>query len=149
MDIQQFAENHSLKVTRDSCGASIEQGKYSHIFDGYADGRLGVLFVAPTKRHRNNARKSWKPRDSSRSRMALHSNPLGSVLETPTFLCRQSSFCAEKVHPVGFGLLKSYPPWNKNTPLFIWRTPDGQRRGVRCDEVRTRCRFGNSGRICA
>ena len=25
MDIQQFAENHSLKVTRDSCGAFIVQ----------------------------------------------------------------------------------------------------------------------------
>lgn len=60
MDIQQFAENHNLKVSRDSCGASIVQGKYSHIFDGYADGRLGVLFVAPTKRHWNNARKKME-----------------------------------------------------------------------------------------
>ena len=60
MNLEQFADNYRLKISRDSCGANIIQGKYSHIFDGYADGRLGVLFVAPTKRHWNNARKKME-----------------------------------------------------------------------------------------
>jgi len=53
MDIQEFAENHSLKVKMDSCGETIIPGKprnleraedRRHIYEN-GDGRFGVSYV--------------------------------------------------------------------------------------------------------
>jgi len=80
LDIKEFAEKHSLKAKQDSCGETFIPGKSfchdtvaaakkriakgvkrepkdysSHIYDGFADGRLGLCLMFPHKRRWNSA----------------------------------------------------------------------------------------------
>lgn len=59
MTIQEFAEKYRLKICRDSCGDPIIAGKklasdmperpeyHSHVYEGFADGRLGLCLMYP------------------------------------------------------------------------------------------------------
>jgi len=58
MNIQEFADKHCVKVTRDDCNDTVVIGRRpSHIYDGFADGRLGLFVWLPTARRWNSLRK--------------------------------------------------------------------------------------------
>jgi hypothetical protein len=84
-ELKAFAEQHRLKVRLDSCGGSFIGGKTfcpamvtvakkriakgikrdlkeysSHIFDGLADGRLGLCLMCSTKKRWNAAQKAMQ-----------------------------------------------------------------------------------------
>src|SRR5215471_271485 len=42
--IENFAQQHRLKIRRDECGDPIIPGKYGHIFE-WSDTRLGVIYM--------------------------------------------------------------------------------------------------------
>jgi len=42
ISLECFAETHHLSLKKDGCGDHVIPGASGHIFDGYADGRLGV-----------------------------------------------------------------------------------------------------------
>jgi hypothetical protein len=49
--IQEFAAQHHVKIRRDDCGHPVLRGKtLNHIYDGFADGRLGISVSCPTQR---------------------------------------------------------------------------------------------------
>jgi hypothetical protein len=57
MDIKEFAEKHGVKVQRDDCNDAVVIGRRpSHIYDGFADGRLGLFVWTPTARKWNSLR---------------------------------------------------------------------------------------------
>ncbi len=72
VNLEQFAESHRLKTRRKGCGEAIITGKLkfprlsktkdwventSHVYDGFGDGRLGVLLSYPTKARWTYAKK--------------------------------------------------------------------------------------------
>lgn len=61
MDINEFASKHSVKVKRDDCGDAVVMGlRAAHIYDGFADGRLGLFVSCPTVRRWNSTKKAME-----------------------------------------------------------------------------------------
>lgn len=63
-DIEKFAERFRVKTRRDDCGHIVILGKQhrgaaaqSGIFDGFADGQIGVALLFGTKKKWGNARR--------------------------------------------------------------------------------------------
>lgn len=51
LNIKDFAEHHRLKARRDADDATIIPGKHGHLFDGFANGLLGMVFIRPGIQH--------------------------------------------------------------------------------------------------
>jgi hypothetical protein len=107
MNLQTFAEQYGVKLEHDGCRHLIAAGwqygaERSHIFDGFADGRLGVCLMYETAREWNAARLklvaagfalkqnaategtlTFNPENDSQSRLALETCCVarGAVLE--------------------------------------------------------------------
>jgi len=57
MNIEVFAQKHSVKIKRDACNDLTIQGKSGHIGDGYSDSWLGVYLSCETPKTWTYAKK--------------------------------------------------------------------------------------------
>jgi len=60
ISLECFAETHRLSLKKDGCGDHIIPGASGQIFDGYADGRLGVYLNGETPKAWTYARRKME-----------------------------------------------------------------------------------------
>jgi hypothetical protein len=61
MDINDFAIKHSVKVKRDDCNDAVVIGRRTaHIYDGFAEGRLGLFVSCDTVRRWNSTKRAME-----------------------------------------------------------------------------------------
>jgi len=58
--LKHFAESHHLSLKKDGCGDHFIPGTSGHIFEGYADGRLGVYLNGETPKAWTYARRKME-----------------------------------------------------------------------------------------
>jgi hypothetical protein len=59
VDIKQFAEKYRLRLKKDDCGDWKVIGRQeSHVYDGFADGKLGLYLACVSSKKFSNARRA-------------------------------------------------------------------------------------------